>query len=175
MMDKENIRKYLIEEKERLLDQLHARNTSLRDSVDELSLADNHPADLGSELFERSKDLSIKETQTNLLNNIELALAKLETGRYGICERCGREIAAERLEALPHAKLCLCCRKEEEKQFESGRPVEEEVLEPPYENKAMPRSTGQDAEDFWQEVGRYNERPGVFEDGFEDEEDERNT
>ena len=172
-MDRKNIKKYLIEEKERLLDQLHAANTSLRDSVDELSLADNHPADLGSELFERSKELSVKETQTNLLNDIELALAKLETGRYGICERCGREITAERLEALPHAKLCIRCQGEEEKQLESGRPVEEEGLEPPCKNETVPRSSGRDAEDVWQEVGRYNERSGIFEDGFEDGEDER--
>ena len=128
MLDKEAIKEYLIKEKQRLQDQLYAeegigRSISLRDNVDELSLADNHPADLGSELFERSKDLSVREKQSYLLNNIELALAKLESGCYGICEHCGQEIMEERLEALPYVRLCIHCQEEEEKQFGSGRPI----------------------------------------------------
>lgn len=175
MLDKEAIKEYLIKEKQRLQDQLYAeegigRSISLRDNVDELSLADNHPADLGSELFERSKDLSVREKQSYLLNNIELALAKLESGCYGICEHCGQEIMEERLEALPYVRLCIHCQEEEEKQFGSGHPIEEELIEPPFNRNIMPQSPSQDAEDFWQEVGRYNRRPGIFEDGIDDDE-----
>lgn len=175
MLDKEAIKEYLIKEKQRLQDQLYAeegigRSISLRDNVDELSLVDNHPADLGSELFERSKDLSLKEKQSYLLSNIELALAKLESGRYGICEHCGQEIMEERLEALPYVRLCIRCQEEEEKeekQFDPGRPIEEDLIEPPFKRKTMPQSSGSDAEDFWQEMGRYNQRPGIFEDGID--------
>jgi RNA polymerase-binding protein DksA len=38
------------------------------------------------------------------------ALAKIESGTYGICERCGQPIAPERLEALPWATLCIDCK-----------------------------------------------------------------
>ena len=43
------------------------------------------------------------------LSAIQDALARLKRGEYGFCERCGDEIPAARLEALPHAKLCLEC------------------------------------------------------------------
>ena len=43
------------------------------------------------------------------LRAIQSALARLKRGEYGYCERCGEEIPAARLEALPHAKLCLAC------------------------------------------------------------------
>ena len=38
------------------------------------------------------------------------ALERFETGGYGRCERCGGEIGAERLEALPDATTCIACR-----------------------------------------------------------------
>jgi DnaK suppressor protein len=42
---------------------------------------------------------------------VERALAKIEAGRYGACERCGRPISPERLEALPWAALCIECKR----------------------------------------------------------------
>ena len=45
-------------------------HTSFRESIQELSLLDNHPADIGSELFERSKDLSLHEKRLNTLKEI---------------------------------------------------------------------------------------------------------
>lgn len=35
------------------------------------------------------------------------ALAKLDEGSYGRCDVCGQPISAERLEALPWARLCV--------------------------------------------------------------------
>ena len=49
-------------------------------------------------------------TRQNLesrLKEVELALRKLEEGRYGLCETCGRKIQKERLEAMPTARFCL--------------------------------------------------------------------
>ncbi|MFC5983603.1 TraR/DksA C4-type zinc finger protein [Knoellia sp. GCM10027209] len=37
------------------------------------------------------------------------ALARLEAGSYGICERCGEAIPGERLEARPVARTCVGC------------------------------------------------------------------
>jgi RNA polymerase-binding protein DksA len=45
---------------------------------------------------------------------IDRALVKLETGQYGRCERCGKDIPQSRLEALPAAALCLPCAQMEE-------------------------------------------------------------
>jgi RNA polymerase-binding transcription factor DksA len=40
---------------------------------------------------------------------IRAALARIEAGTYGTCARCGEEIGAARLEALPYAPLCRDC------------------------------------------------------------------
>ena len=45
------------------------------------------------------------------LHDIDRALAKMDAGRYGTCERCGNPIAEERLEAIPWALLCIDCKK----------------------------------------------------------------
>ena len=46
-----------------------------------------------------------------MLAAIDKALAKIEDGTYGTCERCGKPIGAERLEALPYAELCIDCKR----------------------------------------------------------------
>ena len=70
----------------------------------ELTHYDQHPADQGSETFEREKDLSILEGLESDLAEIEAALQRLEDGTYGIDEVTGEPIAPERLEALPTAR-----------------------------------------------------------------------
>jgi DnaK suppressor protein len=45
---------------------------------------------------------------------IDRALVKLETGQYGRCEACGKDIPQSRLEALPTTTLCLPCAQAEE-------------------------------------------------------------
>jgi len=43
------------------------------------------------------------------LEDIEVALQKLDDGTYGRCEGCGGPIAEARLEAMPAARLCITC------------------------------------------------------------------
>jgi RNA polymerase-binding transcription factor DksA len=43
---------------------------------------------------------------------VEQALERMDAGAYGSCERCGRPIDEERLEALPAARLCLDCKRQ---------------------------------------------------------------
>jgi DnaK suppressor protein len=78
-----------------------------RDALSELSLVDQHPADIGTETFEREKDLSILEQVEAQLRDVERAMARLDDGTYGICEACGRPIDAARLEARPATRFCL--------------------------------------------------------------------
>ncbi len=80
---------------------------SQQDALNELSLSDQHPADLGSETFERTKDYGILESVRGELADVEHALRRLEAGTYGTCEACGRPIAPARLEAIPAARFCL--------------------------------------------------------------------
>jgi RNA polymerase-binding protein DksA len=46
------------------------------------------------------------------LEEIDDALVRLQAGTFGFCERCGAEISGARLEAMPHARLCVSCQRE---------------------------------------------------------------
>lgn len=46
------------------------------------------------------------------LRGIDAALDRISHGRYGICARCGEDIAEARLDAVPHAALCQACHAE---------------------------------------------------------------
>lgn len=79
--------------------------------IGELSLYDQHPADLGAELNARQVDLGLQQNIDRMLRQVEKALHRIETGQYGRCENCGRPIDRARLEALPYVTLCIVCQK----------------------------------------------------------------
>ena len=77
------------------------------ESLGELSSVDQHQADVGTETFNRERDLSILERVQAELSDVEHALRRLDDGTYGTCEACGRPIDDNRLEAMPAARFCL--------------------------------------------------------------------
>jgi RNA polymerase-binding protein DksA len=64
---------------------------------------------------ERERDLALSASATQAVEEIDRALGRMDTGSYGICERCGKKIAVARLEALPFAALCIECKSREER------------------------------------------------------------
>lgn len=76
-------------------------------SMGELSDADQHPADVATETFNRERDASIAESVDGELTGVDEALERLDSGTYGRCEVCGRPIPPERLEALPATRFCV--------------------------------------------------------------------
>jgi len=78
--------------------------TSENEDVSELSDYDQHPADMGTETFEREKDLSILEQLEAELSELQAALERIDNGTYGIDEVTGEPIDPARLEALPSAR-----------------------------------------------------------------------
>ena len=89
------------------LAELEARLTNVVHDLDE-------PADpdLEEQSIEVADDEAL-EHQAQLISreiaSVKGALARIDEGSYGICVRCGGEIAAERLEARPEAALCIHC------------------------------------------------------------------
>ncbi|TME56263.1 MAG: hypothetical protein E6I60_04345 [Chloroflexi bacterium] len=73
----------------------------------ELSKIDQHPAELGTETFERELELTTLMIVEAELKDIDDAMGKLEQGTYGVCEACGKPIDPERLEAKPWARFCV--------------------------------------------------------------------
>ncbi|MDP9374397.1 MAG: TraR/DksA C4-type zinc finger protein [Chloroflexota bacterium] len=72
--------------------------------------ASNHIADHGTDVMEQEKDLVLMSNLEERLRDIDRALERMDEGTYGTCERCGKSIAPERLEALPYATLCIDCK-----------------------------------------------------------------
>ena len=64
----------------------------------------NEAADKLEELDERAEEVT---TLSARLADVEKALKNMETGSFGICEVCVKEIEEERLEANPAARTCM--------------------------------------------------------------------
>jgi RNA polymerase-binding transcription factor DksA len=110
MTDTNRYRELLDEERARLVD-LRASLTETTEDVERDPTGDpsagGHVADAGSEMFERSRDLSIIQDIEAQLADIEHAQARLGNGTYGACEACGKPIDPQRLGARPAARYCL--------------------------------------------------------------------
>jgi len=63
--------------------------------------------DEGTALREYERNQAMIDNDRALERQMQRALERLDIGKYGICERCGKEIPAKRLEALPYATLCI--------------------------------------------------------------------
>jgi RNA polymerase-binding transcription factor DksA len=77
------------------------------ESGGEISVADQHPADAGTETQYREQSLSLLEQIEAEMNDIEHALQKLADGTYGKCDVCGEAIGDERQKELPATALCI--------------------------------------------------------------------
>lgn len=105
------IRKRLEEERERLEAQLRTiEEFTFAASQSELTGEvgfDEETADAGTFTFERERDLSIENNIRDLLGKVERSLARLDSGGYGACTQCGKQIEKARVKALPYVELCL--------------------------------------------------------------------
>jgi len=112
--------KRLLEEREKLLKQLaHLEKDVLsqtqKDSSGDLSSYTFHMADLGTDAMEREKAFLFASAEGRLLYHVNEALRRLYKNEYGNCEACGQAISHERLEIVPHARLCIKCKEKEER------------------------------------------------------------
>ena len=111
-IDTRALRSRLEEERARLknaVEFLERENPgSLEDELGEVAAGnDNHLADVATATYDRELDEGLEEGAQQTLGDIELALRKMDDGRYGTCEVCGKPISPERLAAIPWARLCI--------------------------------------------------------------------
>jgi DnaK suppressor protein len=107
----------LLQERERVLEAIARFDDAPRDLLErtgELSLYRFHPADIGSETMEQEKEFLLASVEGRRLYAIDDALRRLykDPERYGVCARCGEEIAWERLQVVPEAEHCADCQRE---------------------------------------------------------------
>jgi DnaK suppressor protein len=117
--DKEHFRQ-LIEMKIRdLLKELgYLKESSLETTLDEYSgdysTYSFHMADQGTDAQEREKAFMFAHREGRFLNHLSRALDRIKDGTYGYCLKCGKPIPKKRLEAVPHATLCIECKSKQE-------------------------------------------------------------
>jgi DnaK suppressor protein len=107
----------LREDLKRLEADIAELNANHRDSQSEASGENayrDHMADQGSATFELELDMTFEENERDILDMVRAALARVDAGTYGTCSRCGADIPAGRLEAMPTATLCITCKEAEE-------------------------------------------------------------
>ena len=100
------IRRRLLERKDKLSSQVDKLDRDRRREETPLE------KDFGEQAVQRENDEvldRLDDRSRQELMDIDLALARLETGQYGDCLRCGRSIGVLRLNALPHASHCVAC------------------------------------------------------------------
>ncbi|MGH7644658.1 MAG: TraR/DksA family transcriptional regulator [Gemmatimonadales bacterium] len=115
-----HLEKRLLEERARVMKELgyydEHFNSSLQASDGDLSSYSFHMADQGTDAMEREKAFLFASQEGRYLWHVNEALRRLyrTPDKYGRCEQCGEEIGLERLDALPHARLCISCKAKEE-------------------------------------------------------------
>jgi DnaK suppressor protein len=118
--DRAHFEERLLDEREKIVKQLAQFDESFSDTLQgsdgDLSAYSFHMADQGTDAMEREKAFLFASKEGRLLYHIDEALRRLYKSpeSFGICQECGIEVGYERLEALPHARLCIKCKEQEE-------------------------------------------------------------
>ena len=100
----------LIELRKRLIWEVNSAEEALREDVvkpGDITSLPTHPADADVEGLD--KNIAIAQNEELLLEQVNAAIERLQTGTYGICQQCGRTIEMERLQAVPYAARCIDC------------------------------------------------------------------
>jgi RNA polymerase-binding protein DksA len=118
--DRAHFEERLLDEREKIVKQLAQFDESFSDTLQgsdgDLSAYSFHMADQGTDAMEREKAFLFASKEGRLLYHIDDALRRLYKSpeSFGICQECGEEVGYERLDALPHARLCIKCKEREE-------------------------------------------------------------
>lgn len=163
------IKKRLLKRKEEIEKELDLNNEfgmeipfASDQSSGELSQYDNHPADSGSALFEREKDMTLKNFTHEELNDINTAIEKIENGSYGVDEKTGEKIPYARLNALPTARTTV--KNSPNQEINHERPIEETVIrnmEKEYATNS--RETEYNEQNAYDIVASFNESSMTYE------------
>lgn len=110
-MQEETLRSYharLETEKRRLLEEIdkHSRVPDFGSDTD-------HEEEEADEAEEFQNELGVATALKERINEIDLALSRIASGGYGICESCDKEISKEVLDVAPESELCAACKTKE--------------------------------------------------------------
>ncbi len=112
--DLAHFKEIILEKRKEILEELQSLKESMMDVTtgeyaNENSTYSMH-MEQGTDAMEREKTFLFASREGKFLNYLEDALKRIEKGTYGFCTDCGKLIEKERLEAVPHAQLCIRCK-----------------------------------------------------------------
>ena len=115
-----NFRKQLIQKRDLLTNNFTSLTSthihmSESDSGEILKITSQTQMEQGTEAFDRLLDLNLAGATRESIAAINMAIARIDDGTYGICESCNRPISIERLRAIPFTRKCITCKEEEER------------------------------------------------------------
>jgi RNA polymerase-binding transcription factor len=109
-VDRAKAAKTLADERARLVYQLTELGADESgDLTGEMDFGDAF-ADAGAATAERTETIGIVDNLKKQLDDVNAAIAKIDAGTYGLCDRCGKAISADRLEFRPMSVLCIDCK-----------------------------------------------------------------
>lgn len=110
--DLESIQQNLLKMRKELMDEVQAKYAASRE-IGETNVPDL--ADVSSNAYSREMLLNLSEAHHRQMQDIDAALARLESGEYGICAACEEEISPRRMEVRPFSRYCIDCKTDIEK------------------------------------------------------------
>lgn len=150
----------LLKEKNHTLESLNLMKEIVGDREEfskELSTYDNHPADIGTELFMLGQNIALENNSENILYKIENALDSIKSKNYGVCEACRQKIDMDRLNVLPYASKCLQCESEYDNDSFLGQETNRYFnFSRTFADDEKSSPVIYDGEDTWQDVNECN-------------------
>ena len=124
--DLEKFKKLLLEKRSTLLKEMglieESHGSTIKEATGDLTHYSYHMADQGTDNMEREMAFAQGSKSRRLLYHIDEALRRVEEGTYGKCHGCGKQIQVPRLTAVPHARLCIQCKSDEEEKKAGRQP-----------------------------------------------------
>lgn len=109
----DKLRRELQEERERLVSIVEEHERELEESLQSEDSSERIPdpatGEGGTLSFEYEMERQLDAASLAHVQQIDVALGRMDAGTYGNCEECGNAIPIERLRALPHTTRCVSC------------------------------------------------------------------
>jgi DnaK suppressor protein len=126
-MKKENVERLRLRLEQRRWELVSSNNRAREESREDVSGSGTLDyVDYAVHSYDKEFLLSLSSLERRELHQIEEALARMDSGDYGLCQECGEEISEKRLTAVPWARHCIECQE-----------LEEQGLLPSYHFEAM--------------------------------------
>ena len=118
--DRQQVEQRLSERESEIESRRAAHRAGGRPEGEGLADYDQHPADQGTETFMQEMDETTEMILDEEVSRVKQAREALADGRYGVCIVCGKDIPADRLEAIPESVRCVEHQREHEARLRQG-------------------------------------------------------